>query len=128
MQDEQRAILVKNWLYKADEAIKTALVNVDNDCLSGAQNRIYYAVFYAVMALGQQRGFVTSKHTQLMGWFNRELVKTGKMDVKYGKFYNRCYNTRQKSDYTTAFMPSREALLEDIEKAREFVELIKSFM
>jgi uncharacterized protein (UPF0332 family) len=35
-----------------------------------AMNRIYYGLFYVVNCLALIDGFTTSKHTQLIGYFN----------------------------------------------------------
>ena len=39
-----------------------------------AVNRIYYGMYYALTALALKNGFETSKHGQLIGWFNREYI------------------------------------------------------
>jgi uncharacterized protein (UPF0332 family) len=117
--------LIKNWLLKSDEAMVDAKLTLEQDRLSNTQNRLYYAIFYAVSGLGQKLGFVTSKHAQLLGWFNREFLKTGKIDIKYGKLYKKCYNDRQKNDYTFTFKPKKEVLLDDISEAEEFINVIK---
>lgn len=54
--------------------------------LSTALNRLYYAIFYAVAALAQKFNFITSKHSQLLGWFNREFIKTGKLILCMGNY------------------------------------------
>lgn len=49
---QHKDILIKNSFEKAEEALKTAKINIENNLFDGAQNRIYYAVFYSAMALG----------------------------------------------------------------------------
>ena len=39
-----------------------------------AVNRIYYGLYYAVTALAIKHRFETSKHLQLIGWFNKEFI------------------------------------------------------
>lgn len=40
-------------------------------------NRLYYAMFYAVLALLQEKEMGTSKHSGAIALFDREYVKTG---------------------------------------------------
>lgn len=40
-------------------------------------NRLYYAMFYAVLALLQEKEMGTSKHSGAIALFDREFVKTG---------------------------------------------------
>jgi len=49
------------------------LVLIDNNRFRSAVNRIYYGMFYPLMALGLANHFETSKHGQLIGWFNKSL-------------------------------------------------------
>lgn len=62
-------------------------------------NRIYYGLYYAVTALAVKNGFETSRHAQLIGWFNKEFVATGLIDKKYGKILRNAFQNRTKGDY-----------------------------
>ena len=42
----------------------------------GAVNRAYYAMFYAVHALAVIREVSTSKNTGMIGFFDRDFIKT----------------------------------------------------
>ena len=67
--------------------------------LFSAENRIYYACFYEVVALLLTRNHSSSKHGGIMGIFNREFVNTGLVDVDLGRFYGRMFEYRQKADF-----------------------------
>ena len=114
MQDRDKELLIKNWFLKSSEALEDARISLKNNRLSMTQNRLYYAIFYAVSALAQKNGFITAKHGQLLGWFNREFIKTGKVENKYGKLYTSCFDNRHRSDYTVEFIPDKESLIADI--------------
>jgi len=51
-----------------------------------AANRIYYAIYYIVSALALKNDFFDIKHNQLLGWFNRNFVKTNIVSKDLGKF------------------------------------------
>jgi len=127
MQSENE-IIIKNWLFKADEALKDAQKALDSDSLTNAQNRIYYGIFYSVMALGYFEGFITSKHAQLLGWFNKTFIKEKIFDKRLGEIYRKAYDNRMKSDYTITFTPDSEVVLKMLGDARLFVEQIKKYI
>ena len=55
MQDENK-ILLGNWLNKSDTALDDTKKNIEINSLETAQNRLYYAIFYAVSALAKSEG------------------------------------------------------------------------
>ena len=59
-------ILVKNWLKKSVTALKDTKKNIEIKSYETAQNRLYYAIFYAVSALAKSENFITSKHSQII--------------------------------------------------------------
>ncbi|TAL67113.1 MAG: HEPN domain-containing protein [Bacteroidetes bacterium] len=73
-------------------------------------NRIYYANFYIVSALAAKHNFATSKHQQLMGWFNKEFVNPGKVNHKLWDIYSQSYKNRQESDYLDFVEYSKEEI------------------
>ena len=70
----EKETLIKYRISRANETIKEAESAFNNNFLFNAENRIYYAIFYIVSALALKHGFSTSKHHQLLGWFNKEFV------------------------------------------------------
>ena len=122
MQDK---IVVENWLLKSEEALQEAEVNIKTNCLQSAQNRLYYAIFYSVSALAKSKGFITSKHSQLLGWFNKEYVKAGLFSKENAKIYVETFEFRQKSDYTFSFKPNIEKLNQSLIEVKEFITEIK---
>ena len=67
---EHNEIIASNCIVKSKQALSDAEFNLAGGRKSLALNRQYYAIFYAAMALGYSNGFITTKHSQLMGWFN----------------------------------------------------------
>ncbi len=82
LESENRKILIQYRIQKADSAIDEAKFLLDNNKLFAAVNRIYYANYYIVSALALKHDFSTSKHGQLMGWFNRTFIKERNLDKK----------------------------------------------
>ena len=98
MQDNIRQ-LIKYRTEQANQTINEIQVLIDNELFTIAINRIYYGMFYMLLALSLKEGFKTSKHLQLLGWFNKEFIKTDIIPVKIGKIANIAYENRSDGDY-----------------------------
>lgn len=91
-------------------------------------NRLYYAMFYAVLALLQHKELGTSKHSGAIAIFDREYVRTGDFPKELSKALHRAFELRQKGDY----MEDAEVILEDVDEMRplteQFVEHAERFL
>lgn len=70
--------------YRIEQALSTsqeARILLKNDLLRGAVNRIYYSMFYMLQALSLKHQFESSKHAQLIGWFNKNFIHTGIIEI-----------------------------------------------
>ena len=65
---EQRNLLISLRLQQAEECITDVELSMANNRYRNAANRIYYGMFYAMMALGLLRQFETSKHPPKADW------------------------------------------------------------
>ena len=83
-------------------------------------------MFYAVAALALKHKFETSKHTQLIGWFNKEFVKTGVYDAKYGKILRNSYQKRTKGDYDVFVKFEKDEVIGMRKDLVEFLNVIKT--
>lgn len=113
--------------YKRDrafEALDDIQKMIDNKMLSAAMNRIYYAGFYNVGALLLLDGFSTSKHRQLIGFFNKEYLKTGKVPVDIGEILDESYNNRVVADYHDFVYLTKSQVEEFYNQMKEFVSFI----
>jgi uncharacterized protein (UPF0332 family) len=97
--DTDRDALIEYRLNQASDTIELAKFLLSSDKLVIAVNRIYYGMYYALTALALKNKFETSKHGQLIGWFNKEYIASKKVDSKYGKILRNAYQNRTKGDY-----------------------------
>ncbi len=117
--------------YREEQAKSTALEAeflLNNDMLRGSMNRIYYSMFYMLQALSLKYQFESSKHSQLLGWFNKIFIHTGKIDVKFSKIITKGYNLRTKGDYATIYDLDKEELVQMFEEMNEFIQEIERFL
>jgi len=93
-------------------------------------NRAYYSMFYAVLALFLKAdiNIKTSKHTGIISLFDKEFVKTKKIDKRYSQIFHKLFNIRQKSDYKEFVVISIDDAMEHVKLAEEFLKVIKDFI
>ena len=84
---------------KAKETLTDAKLMFDQVSLFSTVNRIYYSVFYIVLALLLTRNLYSSKHSGVRSLFNKEFVRTGIIKEEFGNFFNKIFEFRQKGDY-----------------------------
>jgi len=106
---------------KSRETLEDAHILFQAGRMFSALNRIYYALFYEVMALLLTKDLSSAKHTGIRGLFNEHFVKTGKVSVEMGRFFSRIYDFRQKGDYAD-FVQFEEI------KIKEWLLLAESFI
>jgi len=128
IEKEDRENLILYRLEQAEETIQDVKLLIENDRLRSAVNRIYYGMFYSLLALGLAYKFETSKHAQLIGWFNKKFIHGELIDSRYGKIINKAFNRRTKGDYDVYVEFEKEVVLEMFDEMKEFILTIKSFL
>ena len=128
IEDKDRNDLIMYRIEQAEEAVSDVELLINNNRLRSAVNRIYYGMFYSLLALGLAEGFETSKHTQLIGWFNKSFVFPGKINDRYGKIITKAFNRRTKSDYDTFVTYEKNEVLQMFDEMKEFVIQIKKLL
>jgi uncharacterized protein (UPF0332 family) len=123
-----KEILAQIAIEKAEEALKTSYDNIDIS-LFVAQNRAYYAVFYAVSALAYLDDFVTKSHHKLMGQFNKRYIHQEKIfNNSLSKIYSTLILNRESTDYDFTAKPVKEHVLKNIEAAKIFINTVKPYV
>lgn len=125
---DERNELIKYRLEEAKETIADVELLIENDRLRAAVNRIYYGMFYSLLALGLAYQFETSKHQQLLGWFNKNFIHEGLIDAKFGKMINKASNRRTQGDYESYVEFDKEIILEMFGEMKEFIVEIERFL
>ena len=127
IEEKDRESLILYRLEQARETILDVELLLENKRLRSAINRIYYGMFYSLLALGTANQFETSKHAQLLGWFNRNFIHKGLVDPKYGKIINKAYNRRTKGDYDTFIEFEELVVIELFTELKDFISYISTF-
>ena len=127
MQDEIKKI-IEYRINQANQVINEVELLIQNQLYVLAVNRIYYGMFYILLALSLKHGFKTSKHSSLIGWFNKEFVKTREVDKKYGKIIHDAFENRTDGDYGVFVEFEKEEVLERFKEMKIFIEKIEKLL
>jgi uncharacterized protein (UPF0332 family) len=126
--EEQRLKVVQYWWSKAEESLASAHREFKAEAHPFAMNRLYYAMFYGVSAALFERRLSFKKHSGVRSAFHREFIKTGLMDVKFGKLYDQLFEDRQEGDYI-AFISFESDYVEfQLNQCGEFVDKLRSLL
>jgi uncharacterized protein (UPF0332 family) len=113
---------------QADEALRSAEVNLSMSMVRSAVNRAYYAMFYAVLALLATRRAETSRHSGAISLFDREFVKPSTLPKDFSRWLHDAFSERQEADYGTDFGRTAEDAAESVRRAREFVAGVRDLL
>jgi len=107
---------------KAKETLADARILLREGSPSSALNRIYYAMFYEVLALLYTKDLSSAKHSGVRALFNEHFVKAGAVPVVLGRRFSRMYDFRQKSDYGDFVKIQPEKVNDWLEQAAAFID------
>ncbi len=116
---------IKYRLEKSDESLNGAKLLAQNQRWNACVNRLYYACFYAVMALLLTENSNQLTHIGTRSQFNLKFIKEGKIKKDYGKLYSKIFDWRHKGDYGDLFDFTEEQVKPLIEPTENFLNEIK---
>lgn len=117
--------------YRFERAWKTfedarSLANLKS--WNSSMNRLYYASFYAVLALFAKHKINSHTHSGVKTQLSLHFVKTGKLDKESGMLYGDLFDLRQKGDYGDFFDFEEQHITSLIPKVEEFLIKIESLI
>lgn len=126
--EQTKADLIKYRIDQARDTIEVVDLLIENDKLSTAVNRLYYGMFYSLLALALKFNFETSKHQQLIGWFNKEFIRTGLIEKEYGRILRDAYENRTSGDYDSFVVFDRTEVLLLFSDMKSFIEQLEIYI
>jgi uncharacterized protein (UPF0332 family) len=126
---ESQIELARYRLKQAEESIDEAAFLLQGKKSPRAViNRAYYGMFYAVLALLIFEPYASSKHSGVLGYFNRRFVKTGIFPEELGRVINKAFDLRQRGDYREYEELSYELVRPFVDQSRTFVQALKDYL
>ncbi|MDR0794647.1 MAG: HEPN domain-containing protein [Tannerella sp.] len=124
LSQEEKDAVVKIRLRQANETYTEISVLIDNKLWRTAANRLYYACYYAAMALMIHSGHQTKTHSGLIGLFGLHFVQTQRISAETALVLRKLFELRQKGDYDVWVDVKQEMVLPLINPAETFISEI----
>jgi uncharacterized protein (UPF0332 family) len=116
--------LINYRIARAKDTYDDALILAEREKWNSSINRLYYAAYYAVMALLLHSELNPTTHTGTKSNFSEYFIKTGKIDKEYGKVYSQLFTWRQKGDYDDLFDFEKDKVVPYFEPVNQLISII----
>lgn len=121
--------LIRYRLGQARDSLEEAKILLKGGMsLRSVVNRLYYALFYAVLALLQEKKIGTSKHRGVISAFDKEFIKMGIFDKELSKTFHHAFDLRQEGDYVEQADIVQADVDELLPKAIDFVDKMEHYL
>jgi len=128
LKQEDRNALVAIRLQRAKETMLEVKSTMELGYWRLAANRLYYACYYAAVALLIKNGITAHTHSGVINQFGLHFVSKGLIDNEEGKFFKQLFNLRQSGDYDDWFYIDEEDILPLVELAENFITEIEKLI
>ncbi len=120
--------LVNAYLAKARDKARVARDLLTRREWDDAVSRAYYAAFHAAQAALATEGQRAETHRGVVTLFGLLLVKTGKLDRKWGKLLSNLKDDRESSDYEALSWIDEQTAQRAVQEAEEFVRIVDQYI
>ena len=128
MNETERKELVDYRIRRALETLREVSLHIENELWNTVINRLYYACYYAVIALLISKDIKTQTHAGVRQMFGLHFIKTGLIDKESGSFFSNIFDKRLTGDYNDFIDYTKEDILELINPAKDFIEEIQKLL
>jgi len=126
--NDSKEDLIKYRIVRAKDTLDDAYILAENQKWNSTINRLYYAAYYAVMALLLNSGYKPVTHKGAKSNFSEYFIKTGKIPTEFGKRYSQLFTWRQKGDYDDYFDFTEEKVTPYFEPVEKLIEKIEELI
>ena len=125
---EERRIIVQFEMRKAQSMMSQIEALKNLGYWDNVANRLYCAIFHAVLALLINDGHSVNTHKGAIIMFGQYYVRTGIFDIADGRLYSELQTIREKCDYCCVFQISEEDVLSLIEPTHNLIKKIMVYV
>ena len=128
MNEIERKELVDYRIRRALDTLREVSLHIENELWNTVINRLYYACYYAVIALLISKDIKAQTHAGVRQMFGLHFIKTGLIDKESGSFFSNIFDKRLTGDYNDFIDYTKEDILELINPAKDFIEEIQKLL
>lgn len=128
LDDENINALVEYRIQHAKKTFSEVRIIADNGFYNTAINRLYYACYYAVIALLLKNNIATQTHAGVKQMLGLHFVKTNILNPEFARFYAQMFNNRISGDYDDFITFDLEMIEELIPQTESFIYAIEKII
>lgn len=125
---ESRAALVAYRLERSFGSMKEAGLMAQEGFYNAAINRLYYACYYAVVALLLHNNISAQTHSGVKTMLGMHFTSKGKLSISASKTFTTLFEKRHSSDYDDFVYCDKEMIDDLYPKAEAFIEEVKELI
>lgn len=128
LDDENYESLSHYRLERAHETLAEIPFLKEKGFYNTATNRLYYACYYAAVALLTKHHITAGTHAGVKTMLGLHFVSKGIISKESGRAYSNLYDCRQRGDYDEFVYSTIEEVDELFPKAQKFIEEIDNLL
>lgn len=125
LDDLTRKDIVAYRLSRSHNALKEVDYLVKGGFYSSAVSRLYYACYYAVVALLIAHKIETQTHGGVKTMLSYHFVKTNKLESRQAKTFFELFDLRHSNDYDDFSLCDKETIEATLPLAKEFIAAVE---
>ncbi len=129
MKEETIESLARYRLNKSKETLNTAeIIFKEVKDYTSANNRAYYAIFYAIRAVLALEQIDFKRHKDVIAYFNKNYISKDIFPKNIGRKIAQAQRIREDSDYDDEYEPSYEKTEQQINTAKELISEVENYL
>ncbi|MBQ9591694.1 MAG: HEPN domain-containing protein [Paludibacteraceae bacterium] len=126
--DENYEALTRYRIERAHETLSEVPFLTAQGFYNTAVNRLYYACYYAAVALLTKHHIVANAHAGVKTMLGLHFVSKGIISKESGRAFTHLFDCRQRGDYDEFVYSTKEEVEELLPKAQKFIEEIDKLL
>ena len=128
LDEESRKALIAYRMQRAYDTMKEAEVMIREAFYNAAINRMYYACYYATVALLLKNNIQTQTYNGVKTMLGLHFVSTGKLPLRIGKTFTTLFEKRHSGDYDDFMFCDKEMVDELFPQAELFIKSVDELL
>ena len=126
--DEERQVMVEVEIERAEKILSQVETLRANALWVILANRLYYALYHAVISLLIKNRIQVGTHKGAVVMFSREFVKTGIFSTEEGRVFSSLEQLRESGDYNCLIETTETEIVPYIPKVTALIKKIKTLL
>lgn len=125
---ESKEALIAYRISRADETMQEADLMINEQLYHGAINRLYYACYYATIALLLHHGIQAQTHSGVKTMLGLHFISKGLMPIEIGRTITTLFERRQTGDYDDFVMCDSNEVAKLRGDADKYIAFVKTLL